>query len=352
MTFVQLPSEIGQKRLVFYLAMEEYLASDLTGIVGEGNDAFFLWQVPPTVIFGRNQVMEAEVNLQYCKEKGINLFRRKSGGGCVYSDYGNIMLSYITSSTDVAFTFDKYLQRLALAMRRAGLNAFRSGRKDILEDGKKVSGNSYCLQPSSSIVHGTMLFDTDFDELERAITPSSAKIRSKGVDSVRSHVTNIKQYFEVSQVPWQRKFADIAEYRKYLISEFCGNKDESGKIVSINRVTLTQEQVKDIEKIEAEYLDPDFLSGRKHSFTVERGFRIDGVGEFVLNLEMDMDKIVSCQLAGDYFLLKEGLNEYLSTLLKGASDTLESVSARLEKVDLEDYVKGLSVKTMLDKMYN
>ena len=77
------------RRLVFYLAMEEYVARNLNE-----KECFFMWQVAPTVIFGRNQVLETEVNLPYCQANNIAIFRRKSGGGCVYSDMGNIMLSY------------------------------------------------------------------------------------------------------------------------------------------------------------------------------------------------------------------------------------------------------------------
>ncbi|MGN1233436.1 MAG: lipoyl protein ligase domain-containing protein, partial [Candidatus Cryptobacteroides sp.] len=80
MKHILLPEGCSDRRLVFYLSMEEYVADNLDRIAGEGGEAFFMWQVPPTVIFGRNQVMEAEVNMPYCKEKGIRLFRRKSGG--------------------------------------------------------------------------------------------------------------------------------------------------------------------------------------------------------------------------------------------------------------------------------
>ena len=77
----------------FYLAMEEYAAR----IIGD-DDIFFMWQVSPTVIFGRNQLIENEVNIPYCREHGIDTYRRKSGGGCVFADMSNIMMSYITRS--------------------------------------------------------------------------------------------------------------------------------------------------------------------------------------------------------------------------------------------------------------
>ena len=87
MKFITLPFT-DTRRLSFYLAMEEFVARRL-----DESDAFFMWQVEPTVIFGRNQVVENEVNLDYCREHGIHVVRRKSGGGCVYADMDNVMLS-------------------------------------------------------------------------------------------------------------------------------------------------------------------------------------------------------------------------------------------------------------------
>ena len=103
MTYVALPGD-KQYRLPFYLAMEEYVAREFPA-----QDYFFMWQVDPTVIFGRNQLVESEVDCEYCNSNGIQMYRRKSGGGCVYADMSNIMLSYITPSSNVNFTFNRYM---------------------------------------------------------------------------------------------------------------------------------------------------------------------------------------------------------------------------------------------------
>ena len=343
MTYINLPDN-RDRRLVFYLAMEEYVAGNLDKLLGDvqHKDAVFMWQVKPTVIFGRNQVMEAEVNMPYCREKGIQLYRRKSGGGCVYSDSGNIMLSYITDTTDVKSTFDRYLELLAGYLRDTGVNAVKSGRNDILVDGKKVSGNAFFLKPKSSIVHGTMLFDSDFDELERAITPSGEKIKSKGVSSVRQHVTNLKEHYEASEE--FKALADIDNFKRYIAERFCGNAAGDG-IVSID---LTPEQIAEIESIEAGYLDPDFLSGRNHAFAVSRKGKIAEVGEINAELDVDGGKIVKCCISGDFFPLKEGLNEKLGHLLAEVEDNPEAIEAALEGFDATEYVVGLSTKALAE----
>ena len=291
-----LPGERGE-RLVFYLAMEEYVAAHLGEIVAPSPDglreAFFIWQVPPTVIFGRNQVMQAEVSLDWCRLHDVALFRRKSGGGCVYSDWGNIMISYVTDATDVAFTFDRYLRRIALALRHMGLPADRSGRNDILIGGRKVSGNAFFHLPKASIVHGTLLFDTDFEAMEAAITPSGGKIRSKGVSSVRQHVANVWELLEAAGKPM-----DIETFKRRLIVDLSGPDTEP--------VPLSGEDVREIRRIEETYLDPSFLLGRNTGCSVEDTVRIEGIGDLVVASTLREGRISDISVSGDFFL-KEGV---------------------------------------------
>lgn len=342
MVNILLPGTETEHRLVFYLAMEEYVAAHLDEILGDrqSREAFFHWQVNPTVIFGRNQVMEAEVNIAYCKEHGVNLFRRKSGGGCVYSDRGNIMLSFISENTEVESTFEHFLGKLVEQLRSIGLNAERSGRNDILLDGRKISGNAFFLLPKSSIVHGTMLFDSDFSALEKAITPSKAKISSKGVESMRQHVTNLRPALLESEEAKVRELADIELYKQWLTEAFC--KGES--------IVLSEEQVAEIEKIEATYLEPDFISGKKHAYNISREGRCKA-GLFKLEFGMEGDSIRSCNISGDYFPIRDGFSELLDTLLKGACDNRESLKARLDGAPLREYVKDLEPDDFLDAIY-
>lgn len=351
MIHIALPDS-RQRRLVFYLAMEEYVARHISELPVNDNgmkEAFFMWQVPPTVIFGRNQVMEAEVNMPYCKSNGVQLYRRKSGGGCVYADMGNIMLSYISDSTEVAFTFDRFLQRIALLLRNIGLDAERSGRNDVLVDGKKVSGNAFFLLPKASIVHGTLLFDSDFDALQKAITPSDAKIRSKGVESVRQHVINLREAIEADPDGMYRNMADISLFKEYLLNSLCGDLPSgSGRI---KEYILDDEQVRQIEEIEAGYLDPDFLNGKNHSYSIERKAKLEEIGEMVISLDMNGDTIGNCHLSGDFFPLKDGADTALTTVLKGRRNVREEVAAALEAISLEHYILKFTNKDFIDILF-
>lgn len=219
-----------ERSLAFYLAMEEFVARTIE------DEAFFVWRVAPTVIIGRNQDLEAEVNLDYCRKHGVKVVRRKSGGGCVYSDMGNIMISFISRRGEVQEVFDRYLSSLTACLRSLGLKAEKSGRNDILVDGRKVSGNAFHQLPDRSIVHGTLLYDTDFDALETAIRPPVEKLERHGVASVRQRVENLKEYLDCKIMP------SVEELERYIVDYFCDGVIE-----------LCNEDVDEIEKNSSEY---------------------------------------------------------------------------------------------------
>ena len=235
MTYLTLPFE-GNRRLSFYLAMEEYAARQLN----DGDDLFFLWQVQPSVIFGRNQVIENEVNIGYCREHGIQFYRRKSGGGCVYADMSNVMMSYITRSDEVQTTFARYMEMVCQMLRELGLEATSTQNNDVLIDGRKVSGNAFYHIPGHSIVHGTMLFDTDMEHMLHAITPPQVKLDKHGVQSVRQRITLLKEHTDLT----------IDAFKHFACERLCDKERR-----------LTEEDVRAIETLEKEYLTPLFLYG-------------------------------------------------------------------------------------------
>ena len=181
------------RKLSFYLAMEEYLAHH-----SEMPACFFVWQVAPSVIFGRNQFVENEVNLAYCREHGIMVFHRKSGGGCVYADHDNLMLSLVTRQENVGFAFNQYINMVMLLLRQLGVEAVGSRHNDIMVGDRKVGGTACYKTGDHCIVHGTLLYDTNMEHMVGSITPSDAKLVSKGVKSVRQHIALLKDYTSLS----------------------------------------------------------------------------------------------------------------------------------------------------------
>ena len=311
------------RRLSFYLALEEYVARRLAPA-----DYFFMWQVEPTVIFGRNQLIENEVNLDFCRSHHIQMFRRKSGGGCVYADMKNVMFSYITADDQVGFTFNRYMSMVVLMLQRLGIDASGTGRNDVMIGDKKVSGTAFYKIPGRSIVHGTMLYDTDMVNMVGAITPSNAKLLSKGIASVRQRIALLKDYTTLS----------LDEFKDYVRKTLC---DEE--------ITLTADDIRDVEEIEKEYLSDEFIYGKNPQYTIVKKLRIEHVGDFEARITLKNGIIQRVNLMGDYLLIGD-LDKGLLDKLRGLPLTQESLRRRLpDRIDdivmnlmTEDFVRLLT----------
>lgn len=158
--------------------------------VGEDELILFLWQNDKTVVIGHNQDMEAEVNLEALQNIGGQCVRRKSGGGAVYHDMGNLNFTFLAKRHN--YDEPRQTQIILDAIRSLGLNAEKTGRNDLLIDGKKFSGHSYYKEKDACFHNGTILVNTDFFVLEKVLTPSKEKLDSHGIKSVRSRVVNLQ----------------------------------------------------------------------------------------------------------------------------------------------------------------
>ena len=184
-----------------YLAME----ADMVKTIQE--PTFFTWVVSPTVIYGRHQCAEAEVNEAYCRAHGIAVVQRQSGGGCVYADRGNLMISFVSPSTRSQEVFDQFLVLLSGALRQLGYEAVTTAHNDVLVGDRKVCGTACYTTPTGTVVHACMLYDVNLTDLEAAITPSEAKLAKHAVASVRQRVRNLREI---------RDLGDMALFREAL----------------------------------------------------------------------------------------------------------------------------------------
>ncbi len=323
MKYLQLPYD-EVRRLTFYLAMEEH-AAQLLKDDKSIDELFFTWRVRPTVIFGRNQLIDSEVNVAYCKANGIEYYRRKSGGGCVYADMDNLMFSYITRSDDVTTTFARYTHAIVAMLKGLGLDASDTSRNDVMIEGKKVSGNAFYHLPGISIVHGTMLYDTNMENMVQAITPSTAKLDSKGVKSVKSHITTLNRYLTMS----------IEEFQRHAHNTLC-NGD----------IRLSDNDIEAIEHIEVGYLTSEFILGNNPRCNMERSGRIEGVGDFKITLELNRNTIRDINIAGDFFLL--GDLDSITSCLKGCKFTEAEMESAIGNLELSRVIMNLKNSDFID----
>ncbi len=174
------------------LLLTDYLQMEQDLVLTVQEPTLFTWIVAPTVIYGRHQRADIEVNEPFCRENNIYVVQRKSGGGCVYADEGNLMVSFISPSTHSREVFDQFLQILSGAFRQLGYEAVTTQHNDILVDGRKVSGTACYTTPTGTVVHASVLYDVNLDALEKAITPTAAKLAKHAVASVRQRVLNLR----------------------------------------------------------------------------------------------------------------------------------------------------------------
>lgn len=319
---VLLPQSTEHRRASFYLAAEEYVAEHLPE-----EHYFFTWQLNPTVVMGRHQVAHREINLDYCQRHNIDVIRRKSGGGCIYADRGNLMLSLITPGCAVELLFAEYAHTVAETLCRLGAPAIVSGRNDIcLEGGGKVCGNAFYHLPRRNIVHGTMLYDTDAANMQAAITPDKSKLQKAGVASVKSRIGLLKQTLRI----------DINTLRSAICENLCNRN-----------IKLTANDVKCIEEIEKGYLTHEHLYGNHIRTALVYARRIEGCGNVEIRFSLRGSTIDEVQLTGDFFECGNANDAFRKAFI-GATYTPDSLQNIVNTLHPEQSIRRLSAEALLN----
>jgi len=307
----------------FYFAVEELLAKTMN----DEDEYFFTWMMDPCVIIGRNQVLQNEVNETFMKENGFLVWRRPSGGGAVFADRNCVMFSFITSHYNNQMVFDTYLGKVVSVFKLMGLNAEFTGRNDLLVDGMKFSGNSFYRYKNHVVLHGSILFDVNIENLVKAITPSDEKLISKGIASVRQRVTNIKE-----KLPYD-KFGMI----DFMSSRLCSEK-----------ITLSSEQLKEVLTLSKRYASKEWIYGKNPPYTMIRKKKYPA-GNIELHLDIKEGKIHGLHWFGDYFTL-QSLDE-LTTLLIDKPYDKNQLSDVLRNIDVSQFIFRFTTEELLDLLF-
>jgi len=204
------------------MAHDEFLLEGLRETV------FCLWQNAPSVIVGLNQSVYAEVNLPYLEAHGIRLARRVTGGGAVYHDLGNLNYSIAGPAREV----ERHYDLMADALRKLGLPAERTGRNDIMVNGRKCSGWAKRLSKDRMMIHGTLMWDVDLETLTAALAVPGSKLSSAGIASVRSRVANLR--------PLLPQFGTLAEFRAAL-HDLLADGDAETSLSDSQRARITEQ---------------------------------------------------------------------------------------------------------------
>lgn len=172
-------------------ALESFLAREK-----QASDRCWLlvWRTPKTIMLGRYQNLLSEVNVPYAQEHHIDIIRRKSGGGCIYTDPGTWQYSLICPERDTEVNFSVFLEPVVAVLRKLGVPAEIKGRNDLVAAGKKISGAAQSRQNGYIIHHGSLLFSTDLQEMVEVLHPRKYQVKSAAIASVRARVTTMQPW--------------------------------------------------------------------------------------------------------------------------------------------------------------
>ena len=327
---VEFPASIEGRSAAFFLAAEEYFANEMP----ENNYVFF-WQLRPTCVFGRHQDPSLELDIDFCQKHSIELVRRKSGGGTIFADENNIMVSLVTVGGAVEPVFNAFSQEIASCLKHLGAPMKVSGRNDIcLEDGRKICGGAFYHLKNRNIVHCTMLYDTNMELMRGCLTPARAKLASKGVKSVPSRIGLLREFFPFS----------IEELRKKL-----------GSLLTNRTLVLTDQQVSRISEIEKSYHETTYIYGRKTkdfpkpAFSLSR--RIEDCGRIDMEIYTHSDLVCDVKLRGDFFETGDApATESFRKAFIGIPGQMSALKDATCRHHPEKSVRGLSEKALLEML--
>lgn len=260
------------------LAAERYLLEHTPA----GSVTLYLWQNKNTVVIGRNQNPWAECNMALLRKDGGHLVRRLSGGGAVYHDSGNLNFTFLTDAR--TYDLDRQLSVILTALQNLGIKAQKSGRNDILVDGRKVSGNAFYTSGNKKYHHGTLLIDVKTDEMAKYLTVSPLKLQAKGVSSVKSRVLNLKSVCHSLTVPMLQNALIRA------LADVYGSEPQ--------RLSEADFDAAEVAKYEAEFKDDAFRLGTRLPFTWQTEARFDW-GSFTLACRVDGGVVQEAQVYTD-----------------------------------------------------
>ncbi|MDQ0153784.1 lipoate--protein ligase [Robertmurraya andreesenii] len=314
------------------LAIEEYALKNLNI-----NETYLLFYInAPSIIIGKNQNTIEEINTEYVEAHDIKVVRRLSGGGAVYHDLGNLNFSFITKDDGESFhNFRKFTEPVVEALRKLGVNAELSGRNDLVVEGRKISGNAQFSTRGRMFSHGTLMLDSEIDNVVSALKVKKDKIESKGIKSIRSRVANISEFLDEK--------ISMEDFRSLLLENIFGGKDK------IEEYVLTDEDWQKIHELSKErYQNWDWNYGKSPKFNLQHSHRFP-VGSIDVRLEVNKGIIENCKIFGDFFGVGDVSD--IEKKLVGLRYEKSEIDRVLEDIDIQHYFGNITKEDFAQLLY-
>lgn len=312
--------DLQELDLSFYLGLEKYLIN-----INDDNDYFFIWNITKSIIIGRHQLLEKEININKAKELGYKIYRRPSGGGAIVADEGCFMFTFISKYKSKDEMYNIYLNKLIKALNKIGFNCYLSGRNDLLFNEKKFSGNSIYYENNKTILHGTFLYDSNLNDIVNILTPSNEKLISKGISSVSSRVINTKPFIKDIN-----NKNDLINYLNNNISD------------DINCIDISEFNINIIKEYERYYLDNKYIYESNPPYTYNNKIKVSA-GIIEVFIDVNKGIIKSFVLKGDFFSKKD-LNILYNYFIGKSFNNINNI---LDNINISDYIENMNNKEFM-----
>lgn len=312
------------------LAIEEYALRNLD--ISESYLLFYINE--PSVIIGKHQNTAEEINSDFIEERSIHVVRRLSGGGAVYHDLGNLNFSFITRYDPKRYNnYEEFTGPVVRVLRSMGVKAELSGRNDIVVDGRKISGNAQFTSRDRMFSHGTLLLDSNLDDVVSALNVKAGKIESKGIKSIRSRVANISEFL-TEPMPIER-------FRRALLEGIFGGTPQE--------YVLSEEDWRRINELaDRKYKLWEWNYGLSPAFNMQRTKRFP-IGEIDVRIDVTDGRIRNIRFYGDFFA--NGDITELEQLLTNIRYDGEDIDAALANADITQYLANITSAELRELIY-
>jgi lipoate---protein ligase len=313
----------------FNLAAEEYFLKNFR------EDFFMLWRSRPSVVVGKHQNALAEINHEFVRTHQIPVARRLSGGGTVFHDPGNVNFTFIRNVANISeVNFKVFTVPVIEALKKLGVDAYTTGRNDLLIDGKKISGNAEHVHRNRVLHHGTLLFDSHLEALKGALKVDLSKFEDKAVQSNRSEVTNIADYLSSPIL--------VEEFTDFLFSKISKNYPE------FKVYELTPEDLEAIQKLSIEkYQTWDWIFGYSPRYRYINTLNTAN-GAISVNLLVVKGHIVEFSISG---AIQAEISQNIAKALLDCRHDYDAVKTALFGLNDEFQRGGMPVEVLINGMF-
>jgi lipoate-protein ligase A len=210
----------------------------------------------PSALLGYHQSADQELNLEYCRQHGVAVQRRITGGGAIYFDEGQLgwelyLHKRDLPGADMQAVTQKICEAAAQGIRALGVQAAFRPRNDIEVEGRKISGTGGVADDDALLFQGTLLLDFDVARMLQVLKIPVEKISEKAIASARQRVTSLKELLG--------KAPNVEMAKQALIRAFA-----EGFGADFENQDLSRNELERLEAVLVEIEHPDWIGLIEH----------------------------------------------------------------------------------------